>query len=406
MKRILLALSVLLIGSTITKAQAVLTSWTFDDSTVSYPNPTPPWGGVGTISYLGSVTKASGTFSAGKGSGKRLSTTGYPKLTTDSSGITGTVFATSTAGRNSITVCYYIKLSKTASQAHSVKYSTDGGSTWTLFDMSAANASVSFTTGYFAMDYTNDVVIDTGNQSTTNWGLVKLDFSGIPAVNNCANFKFLITPVFAPGTSTYLPSGAASKYGSGGTYGFDSVTVSYVAAAPVTLKGFNASVVNNLTKLTWTSENELNVAGYQLEKSVDGKIFTQVSATNPSGKSTFTYTSNDFAPKGITYYRLKVTNMDGTFSYSNVISVNGKLTGTGVHIYPNPVFSNVTVSYNKVSGNASLLVYTTDGKFVTTSKLTEGSTQTTVDVSALKSGKYILTLNDGTEKQSTVLIKQ
>ena len=150
----------------------------------------------------------------------------------------------------------------------------------------------------------------------------------------------------------------------------------------------------------------MNVAGYQLEKSVDGKIFTQVSATNPSGKSTFTYTSNDFAPKGITYYRLKVTNMDGTFSYSNVISVNGKLTGTGVHIYPNPVFSNVTVSYNKVSGNASLLVYTTDGKFVTTSKLTEGSTQTTVDVSALKSGKYILTLNDGTEKQSTVLIKQ
>ena len=402
MKKILLALSVLLIGSTITKAQTILTRWTFDDSSVSYPSPMPG-DGTGTITYLGAVSKAA-SWSAGK-TGKRLSTANYPKLATDSSGLTGTVFSTNTNRKAGIHVCYYFKLSKTASQTHSVKYSTDGGTTWSLFDMTASNASISNTTGYFAMDYTNDIVTDTGAQASTIWGLVKLDFTGVPSVNDKNDFRFLITPVFAAGTSTYLPSGAASKYGSGGTYGFDSVTVSYdFVITPVTLKGFNASVVNNLSKLTWTSENEINVAGFELEKSIDGKTFTLVNTTNSTGKAN--YTSNDVAPKGITYYRLKINNLDGTYTYSNIISVNGKKIGTGINIYPNPALSNITVSYNKVSNNASILVYTTDGKLVNTSMLIEGSTQTTLDVSTLKTGKYILTMNDGTEKQSTFLIKQ
>ena len=99
-------------------------------------------------------------------------------------------------------------------------------------------------------------------------------------------------------------------------------------------------------------------------------------------------------------------NLDGTIIYSNVISVNGKIAGAGIHLYPNPVLSNVTVSFATVSNNASLNVYTTDGKLVTSTNLIEGSTQTTVDVSTLKSGKYILSINNGTEKETTVLIKQ
>ena len=61
MKKILLSLSVLLLGSTIAQAQTLLTRWTFDDSSVSYPSPMPG-DGTGTITYLGSVTKASGSF--------------------------------------------------------------------------------------------------------------------------------------------------------------------------------------------------------------------------------------------------------------------------------------------------------------------------------------------------------
>jgi len=52
------------------------------------------------------------------------------------------------------------------------------------------------------------------------------------------------------------------------------------------------------------------------------------------------------------------------------------------------------------------LVHSTDGKLLTSSKLVEGSSQTTIDVNELKTGKYILTIVDNEDKQSTVLIKK
>ena len=405
MKKILLVLSVVLLGTTVSQSQTVLARWNFDDSSVSYPSPSPG-DGTGTITYLGAAAKAT-AWSSGK-HGKRLSVAGFPKKSTDSSGLTGTIFSTSTSGKQGIHVCYYYKLSATASQTHQLKYSTDGGSSWTPFTFTASNPPITnvTTNGNFWADVPNSVIYDTGAQSATVWALISFDFTGIAAVNNQTNFSFLVTPVFVPGTTAYKASSGAKAYGSGGTHGFDSVTISYDQIFPVTLKGFNASVVNNTTKLLWTSENETNVASYEIEKSFDGKTFNKVTSLNPQSKSTANYSSIDVAPKGITYYRLKINNTDGSFTYSNVISVNGKAVATGVHIYPNPVLSNVTVSYAKVSNNASLLIYTTDGKLVTSSTLIEGSTQTTMDVSTLKTGKYMLTMNDGTEKQTTVLIKQ
>jgi len=405
MKKILLSLSILLLGSAITQAQTVLTNWSFDDSSISYPSPSPG-GGTGTISYLGAVTKSSGNWSSGK-TGKRLGTTNYPHLSTDSSGLTGTVFATSTAGKKGIHVCYYYKLSATASQTHQMKYSTDGGSTWNTFIFSATNPTISNISsgGAYWTDVANSVVYDTGAQSKTVFALINFDLSSITAVNDNANFRFLVTPVFVPGTTAYKASSGAKNYGSGGTHGFDSVTVSYDAILPLSLKGFNASVVNNITKLTWNTFNEVNIANFELEKSTDGKTFTTVNSISSQNNTNSNYSFNDAAPKAITYYRLKINNLDGTFTYSKVISVNGKVSG-GLSIYPNPAAANITVSYTKVSNNATLLVHSTDGKLLTSSKLVEGSSQTTIDVNELKTGKYILTIVDNDDKQSTVLIKK
>ena len=405
MRKVLLVLSISLLVSTLVHSQTILTRWTFDDSSVSFPSPMPG-DGTGTAILQGGTTMAA-TWPAGK-TGKRLSAATFPAASTGS-GTAGVVFATSTQGKAGISFCYYLKLSKTASRFHQLKYSNDGGTTWNTFVITSSNTTLTNVTtgGNFFIDPTNNVLSDTGSQASTYWGLFKFDFTGISGVDNNPNFRVFVTTVFDPANNTsYSPSGAASKYGTGGTYGFDSVTISYSTVAPVELKTFNASVINGSTQLTWNSYNEFNVANYELEKSFDGKTFTAVTSINSNGKNASEYTLNDIAPKGITYYRLKVMNTDGLFTYSNIISVNGKLSGYGLNIYPNPASSNITLSYTKVSGNATLMVYITDGKLVSSSRLVEGSSQTTLDVSTLKTGKYILTLNDNGEKQSTVLLKQ
>lgn len=403
----------MLLSVSITQAQTILTRWTFLDTSVSYPHPCPG-DGTGTISYLGAVNMnerpvvATGNWTAGTRTGvKRLGTANYAHLATDSSAKTGVVFSTSTSGKRGIHVCYYYKLSGTASQTHTLQYTTDGGTTWTPFTFTASNPTISNISsgGNYWIDVPNSVVYDTGAQSKTVFALISYDLSSITAIDNNPNFAFAVTPVFVPGTTSYKASSGAKNYGSGGTVGFDSITISYDALLPLSLKAFNAAVINNTTKLTWNTLNELNVANFEVEKSIDGKTFTTVNTVSSQKINAATYTVNDVAPKAITYYRLKITDLDGQVTYSKVISVNGKLSGTGINIYPNPAAASITLSYARVSANATVSIYTTDGKLLSNTKLMEGSTQSTLEVNELKSGKYILTLTDNDNKQSTVLIK-
>ena len=403
----------MLLTASITQAQTILTRWTFADTTVSYPHPCPG-DGSGTISYLGAVNMntapvvAGVKWAAGTRTGvKRLGTTNYAHLATDSSAKTGVVFSTSTVGKRGIHVCYFYKLSAAASQTHTIQYTTDGGTTWTPFTFTATNPTISNISsgGNYWIDIPNSVVYDTGAQSKTVFALISYDLSGITGIDNNPNFAFAVTPVFKPGTTSYSSSSGAKVYGSGGTVGFDSVTISYDAVLPLSLKAFNAAVINNTTKLTWNTLNELNVANFEVEKSLNGKTFTALNTVNSQKINAATYTVNDVAPKAITYYRLKITDLDGQITYSNVISVNGKLSGTGINIYPNPAAASITLSYAKVSSNASVSIFSTDGKLLSNIKIMEGSTQTTLEVNELKSGKYILTLTDNDNKQSTVLMK-
>ena len=138
MKRILILMAVIF-TATISKSQTVLTRWTFDDSSVSYPSPMPG-DGTGTISLLGGTTTST-SWPTGKGTGKRLSVTTFPSQGSNS-GTAGAAFATSTQGKSGISLCYYLKLSNTASRYHQVKYTTDGA-TWKIFTLTPSNSTIS-----------------------------------------------------------------------------------------------------------------------------------------------------------------------------------------------------------------------------------------------------------------------
>ena len=264
--------------------------WNFDDTTISFPSPSPG-DGNGTISFLGAVTRSAGAWPGGK-HGKRLSTTNYPKLSTDSSGLTGTVFAASTAGKSGIGVCYYLKLSNTGSRYHQAKYSTDGGTTWNIFHVDSTNSSISNITtgGNFSIDPVNYVIADTGSQSTTIYGLIKLDLTGLAGVDNNPNFRFLVTPVFAPGTSTYQAPQATKAYAYSGTYSFDSVTISYAKAStgcnPVTkyssLKGCYSVLYNGVTYTNSTVKTD-TIKSVQGCDSIYNVISINIKNTSLSG---------------------------------------------------------------------------------------------------------------------------
>lgn len=107
---------------------------------------------------------------------------------------------------------------------------------------------------------------------------------------------------------------------------------------PIELLSFTASPKNGTVELRWSTLSELNNDYFTIERSNGGEKFEEVLKIKGMGtKVTETsYSSKDTAPfKGISYYRLKQTDFDGRFSYSNVVSVS--IDGTDLwSVFPNP----------------------------------------------------------------------
>lgn len=122
--------------------------------------------------------------------------------------------------------------------------------------------------------------------------------------------------------------------------------VAPVANLPIKVKNFTAhSIGANSVMLRWASVFEANSYKYVVQKSTDGRNFTDVGELNAAGHSlqTINYTFNDKqASNGGSFYRLKLVDLDGSVDYTKIIYINnGEVTFTSLSIFPNPFRSEV-----------------------------------------------------------------
>jgi Secretion system C-terminal sorting domain len=97
--------------------------------------------------------------------------------------------------------------------------------------------------------------------------------------------------------------------------------------------------------LTWTTASEKNNAGFQIQRSGDGKNFSNIGFAKSDGDGNSprqtTYNFVDNTPLSTaTYYRLRQVDFDGKAALSNVIVLEGENTSKGLKVYPNPSNSN------------------------------------------------------------------
>lgn len=120
---------------------------------------------------------------------------------------------------------------------------------------------------------------------------------------------------------------------------------------PIELVYFNVIPENNRTvKLEWQTASEINNDFFTVERSLNGYDWEVVNTINGAGNSstTLNYSAVDNTPyMDVSYYRLKQTDFDARFEYSNVRSVNLKITEPNdVYIYPNPTNHFITINGN------------------------------------------------------------
>lgn len=134
---------------------------------------------------------------------------------------------------------------------------------------------------------------------------------------------------------------------------------------PIELLSFNAILNNRIVDLTWQTASEHNNDYFTVERSQEGYIFEPILYVDGAGTSNelLNYASKDLHPfDGVSYYRLKQTDFDGAFEYSEIRIVNMD-ENNSVIIYPNPTNSNVMYISSNTS-LTSLSIYSADGKLV------------------------------------------
>jgi hypothetical protein len=132
-----------------------------------------------------------------------------------------------------------------------------------------------------------------------------------------------------------------------------------VSPLPIELLSFNAIQNKDIVNIFWETASETNNDYYTVERSKDGIAFEPVSITKGSSKSlqNLEYAETDFNPlSGISYYRLKQTDLNGEFSYSKIVAVNYHFGDIGMDVYPNPNSGDFKISLTGIENKEVLVV--------------------------------------------------
>ncbi|WP_422388756.1 beta strand repeat-containing protein [Hymenobacter cyanobacteriorum] len=172
-----------------------------------------------------------------------------------------------------------------------------------------------------------------------------------------------------------------------------------VTPLPVTLVSFSATRQGSAVQASWATASEKNSAYFVVERSADGRSFGEIARVEAKGNSTarVEYGSLDRSPLGgISYYRLRQVDRDGTTAYSNVATVRfeGKTGEPTLVAYPNPATDKGfrLATANLASANGTVRVIDNVGRVVFTQTITAGAAEVTVQpAQPLASGMYFAT---------------
>ena len=169
-------------------------------------------------------------------------------------------------------------------------------------------------------------------------------------------------------------------------------------------------------ELKWQTASEKDNDYFTVERSINETDFESVAKVKGAGTSTTvkTYSIIDFYPfSGIAYYRLKQTDYDGTYTYSEVKSVKNIAENRKslklYNISPNPFKDRFTINFNcATAGKGSVSIFNGSGQLVYDKNIetviadnklifTEGE--------QLSSGTYILSLKINEETVTKKIVK-
>jgi len=204
----------------------------------------------------------------------------------------------------------------------------------------------------------------------------------------------------------------------GGQYSTDTVHIGVMQKLPVKLVRFSASIFTpsgdggrEQVAVLWETATEINSSHFILERSSNGKDFSKIATIKTKGAGVYEYVDTAVPLSfgeglGVRFYRLKMVDKDGSFTYSKIVSVSLTTNNSPqITFSPNPAKESTTVSIHL--SKAQTIQYqliNAEGKQCSVQKqaVPAGNSSFQISLKGLGKGIYWLKIEGVGEKQLVV----
>jgi hypothetical protein len=207
-----------------------------------------------------------------------------------------------------------------------------------------------------------------------------------------------------------------TRNGNGQNIYVDDVNI-FATPAPLPLKliSFTASQTTTSIICKWETSTEIDTKNFNIERSYDGRNFVSIGVVNAMGNtnsiSFYQYADEEVykSRESIVYYRLKMNDLNGKYSYSQVVALKLGEKQT-VQIFPNPTKQNLNVQItNSINSAVNSTVEVLDylGRVVINKniKVILGTQNVELNTAALVNGNYIVVIKTDNDVKTFKFIK-
>jgi hypothetical protein len=251
--------------------------------------------------------------------------------------------------------------------------------------------------------------IQRSGSSSPNVTLSWNDYTGCPNPPYISNMADLFVAYWDGSNWKSAGHGGASGDNNNGTIqNFDPIadyiamtlgTVSPDNVLPIELGDFVARKNSLGAKLVWETLSEKNSSYFDIERAGDDLKFHKIGSVHAKGDSKdpieYNYLDQSVGT-GNVYYRLKLIDIDGSFVYSKIESLQFS-NSQSFQVYPNPANRGELV--NLFPQPESFQVF----EIVKGKMIYEGSGSSPLNTTQLPAGVYLITLTDGSKTRLVIL---
>jgi uncharacterized repeat protein (TIGR03803 family) len=181
---------------------------------------------------------------------------------------------------------------------------------------------------------------------------------------------------------------------------------------PITLTNFSGTITQHDAMIYWSTATEHNIAGYEVERSLNGTEFKRVDKRVAALNQTLTQQYQLIDPKIFdlnkhkVYYRLKMIKIDSGVTYSGIIVLTLK-GDKNTKVFPNPAFEKIFLEVELSGNNRQFSIYNAEGRLLKSEQksITTGRNLLSFNIAELPIGIYYLQYENENELMKKLFIK-